>query len=169
MVSWPRRGGACLAVLASCLAVVPAATADPGVIPIAGGASGSALGDGGSATDATLSNPQQVAVLNDYGFHYRDYVIADYAHCLIRRVTFSDQNEGSDVGSIATIVGTAGTCDEGGAAANTTGTSYAIDHPSSVSATPERQVLFADRNGRVNRWTPAAINGQTANTVTTLA
>src|SRR3954470_23414037 len=84
-----RALGACVSVLALVLVTAPCVSADPNVIPIAGGAS-SGLGDGGSALDATLTSPQQVAVLHDYDFYYRDYLIADYDHCRVRQVAYND-------------------------------------------------------------------------------
>src|SRR5215213_132078 len=133
-----RALGRTALVVAIALVAAAPAVADPNVIPIAGGAPGTALGDGGAATDATLIQPQQTAVLHDYDFYYRDYVIADYDHCRIRQVSY-DPDPGTDVGKIDTVVG--GTsCGDSAAATNTNAIGYKLDRPTSVSATPERQI-----------------------------
>jgi hypothetical protein len=162
-----RALGRTALVLVIALAIAAPAGADPNVIPVAGG--GASLGDGDQATAATLASPQSVAVLHDYDFYYREYLIADYEHCRVRQVAYNFASTDSDIGQIGTAVGT-GTCGDSGAAANAAAATYKVDHPSSVSATPEHQLLIADSgNGRVDRWSPVALNGQTVDTVTTLA
>ena len=166
-----RELSACIGVFLSVLVLAPGALADPIVRPIAGGGAG---GDAADANAASLSNPQQVAVPHDFDYSYREWLIADYDHCKVRIVGYNDAQAESDIGTINTAVGS--TCgDNGFPVPGTAGTAYKLDHPSSVSATPDDQVLIADqRNGRVIRWSQRTVTGntiinQTADTVMLVA
>src|SRR3954447_10436484 len=141
-------------VIALTFALVGAALAladGPNVIPIAGG--GLSTSDPNSALHATFSSPQQVAVERGGEFYERKYVIADYDNCVIREVSFSDANYLSDVGTISTVVGSLGSCGNINQVDGAIGTTWQIDHPTSVSATSDEQILIADsRNQQVDSW-----------------
>ena len=103
---------------------------DGTITTVAGG--GSTLGDGGVATSARLSRPNDVAVAPD-GTLY----IADSGHRRVRMVT--------PAGTISTIAGNGdtGTWNEGGAA-----TSTAIARPRSIAIDPSSSAVYFTEKGR---------------------
>ncbi|MEA2492535.1 MAG: hypothetical protein QOJ29_446 [Thermoleophilaceae bacterium] len=152
---------ACLGSVACVLAAASPALADSNVIPIAGG--GAALGDGGLANVAKLAGPRSVALVHSYDFFDRQisYEIADYDNCAVREVGYPDSQQGSDIGKIATVVGTGACGPSTSPTSPIVGTTYKLDHPSSVSSTPQEQILIADsRNQRVVRYSPFENPGQ---------
>jgi NHL repeat len=112
---------------------------DPnGVITtVAGG--GGALGDGGPATAAALSNPSGVALTADGG-----YLIADTANNRVRKVSFG--------GTITTVAGTGASGLSGDGAPATSAT---LNHPARVAVEADGGFVIADQgNQRIRRVAP---------------
>jgi hypothetical protein len=123
--------------------VSPAGT----ITTVAGVGTAGFSGDGGSATDAQLNQPQGVAVTADGGF-----LIADSSNQRVRRV--------SPGGTITTVAGTGalGFSGDGGPA-----TAADIGNPQGVAVTADGSFLIADSdNQRVRHVSPAG-------TITTVA
>ena len=119
---------------------------DGNIATIAGNGAHGYAGDGGQATDATLSQVQGVAAMPDGG-----YVIADSENNAVRRVK---------LGKITTVAGTgtAGFSGDGGPA-----TAAQLNSPQGVEATGDGTILIPDTGN--HRVRVVATDG----TITTLA